>query len=60
MIHPVFNRKGDRISPYEQVGAIVLIAAISGVVGARLFSILEYPEDFLDNPIKTLYITHVQ
>ncbi len=55
LIHSVFNKKGECISPYEQVGTIVLIAVISGVVGARLFSILEYPEDFVANPLKTLF-----
>ena len=42
------------IHPYERTGDITIIAAISGIVGARLFSILENLDSFFDNPLEQL------
>ena len=42
------------IHPYEYTGNITLIAAISGLIGARLFSILENLDDFYQNPWEQL------
>ena len=57
LVHSIFNKKGNSVSPYQQVGNIVFIAAISGIIGARLFSILEYPQDFFNDPFGTIFST---
>lgn len=43
------------VMPHERVGDITILAAISGIVGARLFSILENFGDFLRDPIGQLF-----
>jgi phosphatidylglycerol---prolipoprotein diacylglyceryl transferase len=43
-----------KIMPHHRVGDITIIAAIFGIVGARLFSILENFGDFLRDPIGQL------
>ncbi len=49
------KRVVDRISmPHERVPDITIIAAISGIAGARLFSILENFGDFMKDPIGQL------
>lgn len=40
--------------PHDRIGDITIVAAITGILGARLFSILEEPAVFLDDPIGTL------
>jgi prolipoprotein diacylglyceryl transferase len=57
LIHSVFNKKGDSVRPDQQVWNIVLIAAIAGIIGARIFSILEYPDDFIKAPWETIFST---
>lgn len=42
------------VMPHERVPDITIIAAISGVIGARLFSIFENMEDFLKDPLGQL------
>lgn len=44
------NRK---IYPHHRVGEITTIAAISGILGSKLFSIFENFSSFLENPIQT-------
>ena len=39
------------IRPHERVGDITVAAAICGVLGAKIFSILEDPTDFFQDPI---------
>ncbi len=43
-----------KVHPYELVGNITMIAAISGVIGAKIFHNLENIESFLENPIQEL------
>lgn len=43
------------VMPHQRVGDITILAAISGIVGARLFSILENFGDFLRDPIGQLF-----
>jgi prolipoprotein diacylglyceryl transferase len=43
------------VLPHETVPNIIVIAMISGIIGARLFSILEYPEDFIKDPWGTVF-----
>lgn len=42
------------VMPHERVPDITIIAAVSGIIGARLFSIFENMEDFLQDPIGQL------
>lgn len=44
-----------RISPYQRVGDITVIAAIFGLLGARLFSILENLDSFMNDPLGQLF-----
>ncbi len=49
LLEPVIQHK--LVLPHQLVPDITIIAAISGVIGARLFSILENMEDFIQDPI---------
>ncbi|MBK5286022.1 MAG: prolipoprotein diacylglyceryl transferase [Bacteroidia bacterium] len=42
------------VHPYEHVGNITLVAAIGGLLGAKIFHNLEYPSDFIADPIGSL------
>ena len=35
------------IAPYEHVGGILTVAAIGGILGAKLFHLIEYPDQFV-------------
>lgn len=39
------------LHPYEHMGALTLIAAVSGMLGAKLFDHLEHWEDFINDPL---------
>lgn len=39
----------------ELVGNITAVAAISGIIGAKIFHNLEYPEEFLADPVGSLF-----
>lgn len=43
--------KNVEVHPYELVPSITIVAAISGIIGAKLFHNLEYWEDFIADPI---------
>ena len=43
-----------KINPADKTGDIIIIAAISGVLGSRLFSILENLDSFWEDPIGQL------
>lgn len=43
------------VMPHQRVGDITIVAAISGILGARLFSILENFGDFIQDPIGQLF-----
>lgn len=43
------------IHPHEKTGDILIIAAISGVFGAKLFSILENLDSFFQDPLGQLF-----
>lgn len=45
------------VSPYQRIGDITILAAISGLIGARLFSIIESEENikaFIQDPLDQL------
>lgn len=52
---PTPQEKVMLVHPYERVGDITIVAAFFGILGAKLFSILENFEDFLLNPIEQLF-----
>lgn len=43
------------IHPYERIGDIIMLAAVFGILGARLFSILENLDSFMRDPIGQLF-----
>jgi phosphatidylglycerol:prolipoprotein diacylglycerol transferase len=48
------TEKKVAIYPHQRVGEIVLIGAIGGLVGAKLFNAFETWDDFIQNPIGNL------
>lgn len=42
------------VYPHDRIGDITIIAAISGVIGSKVFDILEHPQDFINDPIGTM------
>ncbi len=42
------------IHPYQMVGDITIYAALGGIIGAKIFHNLEYPQEFLSDPIGAL------
>lgn len=44
-----------QLYPHDRIGEITIIAAISGVIGAKIFSILEEPGAFFADPAGTLF-----
>lgn len=47
--------KNVEVHPYEQAGNILIIAAIGGLLGAKLFHNLENFGDFLEDPVGQLF-----
>ena len=43
------------VRPHELVGNMIMIAAISGIIGAKVFANLENWESFIDDPIGQLF-----
>lgn len=43
------------IHPYERTGDITILAAISGLIGARLFSVLENLDSFFHDPLGQIF-----
>lgn len=52
---PVPEVKPIIVHPQQRIGEIVTIAAISGLVGAKVFNALETWEDFIQDPINNLF-----
>ncbi len=44
-----------KVMPHQRVGDLILVAAISGVLGAKVFSILEDPAPFFADPMGTFF-----
>ncbi len=42
------------IYPHQRIGDITIIAAVSGVIGAKIFDVLEHLPDFFRDPLGTL------
>jgi prolipoprotein diacylglyceryl transferase len=43
------------VYPHERIGDITIVAAVSGIAGAKLFSVLENFEDFILDPLGQLF-----
>lgn len=44
----------EEVYPHHRIGDITIIAAISGVAGAKIFDVLEHLPDFFRDPLGTL------
>jgi len=42
------------VHPWQSMGYITLVAAITGIIGAKIFHWLEYWEDFVAHPVENL------
>ncbi|MBN1198070.1 MAG: prolipoprotein diacylglyceryl transferase [Bacteroidales bacterium] len=43
------------VHPYQLTGSILLIAAIFGIIGSKIFDTIEHIGDLLRNPVETLF-----
>lgn len=41
--------------PHDRIGDLTMIAAITGIIGAKIFAILEAPAGFLQDPVGTFF-----
>jgi len=48
------EEKDVLVHPWQQMGYVTVVAAISGIIGAKVFHWLEYWEDFVAHPIDNL------
>jgi phosphatidylglycerol:prolipoprotein diacylglycerol transferase len=53
----VVNRKGKKVPPHELLPNLVVVVVVAGIVGARIFHILEYPSEFIADPSSMLLST---
>jgi len=53
--YPTPETLTEKVRPYELVGDIIVLAAITGVLGAKLLSIVENYEDFFTDPVGQLF-----
>jgi prolipoprotein diacylglyceryltransferase len=49
------QEKTIMISPHQRVGDITIVAAVSGLLGAKIFDNLEHLDSFLADPIGSLF-----
>jgi prolipoprotein diacylglyceryltransferase len=43
------------VHPYQLAGNILLVAAISGIAGAKLFDVIEHLDDLVRDPVGTIF-----
>jgi phosphatidylglycerol:prolipoprotein diacylglycerol transferase len=56
LIQPTVDKKtGAKVWPHQRISEIVMIAAIGGLVGAKIFNALETWNDFIQDPIGSLF-----
>lgn len=51
---PTPTERIEEVYPHHRIGDITILAAISGVIGAKIFDILEHLPEFFRNPLGTL------
>lgn len=44
-----------QIYPHDRIGDLTIVAAITGIIGAKIFAILEEPSGFMADPIGTFF-----
>lgn len=44
-----------QVYPHDRIGDLTIIAAVTGILGAKIFAILEEPSGFFDDPIGTFF-----
>lgn len=49
------QEKNYYMHPFQKAGDILMVAAISGIIGSRLFSVLENFGDFMKDPLGQLF-----
>lgn len=64
-IYTYFNKQANKLEkpvweeidlhPYQLTGSIILVAAISGIIGAKIFHQLENWSDFIADPLGSLF-----
>lgn len=55
LINAFTDNKGISRQPHEVITNLIIYTIIWGLIGARIFSILEYPKPFLAHPFKTMF-----
>lgn len=55
LINAFTDHKGILKQPHEVITNIIIYTIIWGLIGARIFSILEYPKPFLAHPLRTIF-----
>jgi prolipoprotein diacylglyceryl transferase len=53
--HPGAKKIRTTMQPQEYVGDILIVAAISGLIGAKVFAVVEYMDKFWEDPIGQLF-----
>jgi prolipoprotein diacylglyceryl transferase len=43
------------VYPHDRIGDLTMIAAVTGIIGAKIFAILEDPSDFMTDPLGTFF-----
>src|SRR6187551_3268562 len=51
LIPPAIASDNNRIATHLLVSDLAMVGAIFGVIGARIFHLLEYPHEFMQNPL---------
>jgi prolipoprotein diacylglyceryltransferase len=52
---PKPEQKTILVSPHQLVGNITIVAAVAGLLGAKIFDNLEHPQSFIEDPIGSLF-----
>jgi phosphatidylglycerol:prolipoprotein diacylglycerol transferase len=56
LIQPIVDEKtGNKVWPHQKISEIVMIAAIGGLIGAKVFNAFETWDDFVRDPIGSLF-----
>ncbi len=56
MLHPTVDAaKGTKVWPHQRISEIVMIAALGGLAGAKIFNAFETWSDFIRDPIGSLF-----
>lgn len=55
LITGTINKKGRYVKPSSRANTLIVISLLSGIIGAKLFSILEEPRAFSEAPFYVLF-----